>query len=78
VLRALALGANAVLVGRPALWGLAVDGESGARAVLDTLAAELEEAMVLSGRPRLSDVDPSLLAGPALGAGPAAADTQHQ
>ncbi|MGN9914523.1 alpha-hydroxy acid oxidase [Phytohabitans sp. LJ34] len=63
VLRALALGASAVLVGRPALWGLAVDGESGARAVLDILAAELEEAMVLSGRPRLSDVDSALLAG---------------
>jgi 4-hydroxymandelate oxidase len=61
VLRALALGASAVLVGRPALWGLAVDGESGARAVLDILAAELEEAMVLSGRPRLSDVDSSVL-----------------
>jgi 4-hydroxymandelate oxidase len=63
VLRALALGASAVLVGRPALWGLAVDGEPGARAVLDILAAEMEEAMVLSGRPRLSDVDLSLLAG---------------
>ncbi|BCB89157.1 alpha-hydroxy acid oxidase [Phytohabitans suffuscus] len=63
VLRALALGASAVLVGRPALWGLAVGGESGARAVLDILAAELEDAMVLSGRPRLSDVDSSLLAG---------------
>jgi 4-hydroxymandelate oxidase len=62
VLRALALGASAVLVGRPALWGLAVDGESGARAVLDILAAELEEAMVLAGRPRLSDVDLRLLA----------------
>ena len=61
-LRALALGASAVLVGRPVLWGLAVDGESGARAVLDILAAEMEEAMVLSGRPRLSDVDLSLLA----------------
>ncbi|MDQ7910888.1 alpha-hydroxy acid oxidase [Phytohabitans sp. ZYX-F-186] len=64
VLRALALGASAVLVGRPALWGLAVDGEPGARAVLDVIAAELEDAMVLSGRPRLSDVDPSLLARP--------------
>lgn len=62
VLRALALGASAVLVGRPALWGLAVDGQSGARAVLDILAAELEEAMVLAGRPRLSDLDPGVLA----------------
>ncbi|MFC0530781.1 alpha-hydroxy acid oxidase [Phytohabitans kaempferiae] len=61
VLRGLALGASAVLVGRPALWGLAVDGAAGVRAVLDILAAELEDAMVLSGRPRLSDVDPSLV-----------------
>jgi len=63
VLRALALGASAVLIGRPALWGLAVDGGGGVRMVLDILATELEEAMVLSGRPRLSDVDSSLLAG---------------
>ena len=61
VLRALALGASTVLVGRPALWGLAVDGEAGARAVLDILAAELEDAMVLSGRPRVADVDTTLL-----------------
>ena len=38
VLRALALGATAVLLGRPVLWGLAVDGEAGAREVLDTFA----------------------------------------
>jgi isopentenyl diphosphate isomerase/L-lactate dehydrogenase-like FMN-dependent dehydrogenase len=41
VLKALALGAQAVLVGRPALWGLAVDGEQGVRDVLDLLRAEI-------------------------------------
>jgi isopentenyl diphosphate isomerase/L-lactate dehydrogenase-like FMN-dependent dehydrogenase len=46
---ALALGADAVLVGRPALWGLAVDGEEGARRVLELLRDELELALALCG-----------------------------
>jgi isopentenyl diphosphate isomerase/L-lactate dehydrogenase-like FMN-dependent dehydrogenase len=46
---ALALGADAVLVGRPALWGLAVDGEAGARQVLELLRGELELALALCG-----------------------------
>jgi isopentenyl diphosphate isomerase/L-lactate dehydrogenase-like FMN-dependent dehydrogenase len=46
---ALALGADGVLVGRPALWGLAAGGEAGARRVLDLLRAELELALVLCG-----------------------------
>lgn len=46
---ALALGAEAVLIGRPALWGLAVDGEAGARQVLELLRAELELALALCG-----------------------------
>jgi isopentenyl diphosphate isomerase/L-lactate dehydrogenase-like FMN-dependent dehydrogenase len=46
---ALALGADAVLVGRPALWGLAVDGEAGARRVLELLRDELELALALCG-----------------------------
>ena len=49
VLKALALGARAVLVGRPALWGLAVDGERGARRVLEILRAELELTLLLCG-----------------------------
>jgi isopentenyl diphosphate isomerase/L-lactate dehydrogenase-like FMN-dependent dehydrogenase len=46
---ALALGAEAVLVGRPALWGLAVDGEQGARRVLELLRGELELTLALCG-----------------------------
>jgi isopentenyl diphosphate isomerase/L-lactate dehydrogenase-like FMN-dependent dehydrogenase len=46
---ALALGARAVFVGRPALWGLAVGGEEGARRVLELLRDELELALCLSG-----------------------------
>ena len=51
VLKALALGARAVLVGRPVLWGLAWDGEAGARWVLDTLQAELQLDLMLLGAP---------------------------
>ncbi|MFC1432418.1 alpha-hydroxy acid oxidase [Streptacidiphilus sp. N1-3] len=54
---ALALGARAVLVGRPVLWGLAVGGEDGAAEVLDLLGTELTHAMALLGRPRLQDLD---------------------
>jgi isopentenyl diphosphate isomerase/L-lactate dehydrogenase-like FMN-dependent dehydrogenase len=51
VLVALALGADAVMVGRPALWGLAVDGEEGAFRVLEILREELELALALCGCP---------------------------
>ncbi|MFJ8477281.1 alpha-hydroxy acid oxidase [Kitasatospora sp. NPDC094011] len=54
VLRALALGADGVLLGRPVLWGLAADGEAGAARVFELLQAELREALVLSGCPDLS------------------------
>ena len=46
---ALALGADAVLVGRPALWGLAAGGEAGALRVLELLRAELELTLALCG-----------------------------
>ncbi len=49
VLKALALGARAVLVGRPVLWGLTLDGQEGVRAVLEHLRSEFDLAMALSG-----------------------------
>jgi isopentenyl diphosphate isomerase/L-lactate dehydrogenase-like FMN-dependent dehydrogenase len=49
VLKALALGARAVMVGRPVLWGLAVDGADGATRVLEILLEELDLALALSG-----------------------------
>ena len=49
VVVALALGARAVLVGRPVVWGLAVDGEEGARRVLELFRAEVELALALLG-----------------------------
>ncbi len=51
VLVALALGARAVLIGRPPLWGLAVAGEQGARAVLEILRDEVELGLCLLGCP---------------------------
>jgi 4-hydroxymandelate oxidase len=61
VLKAIALGARAILVGRPILWGLAVAGEQGATNVLEILRRELDEAMLLCGCTRLSDIDRALL-----------------
>jgi 4-hydroxymandelate oxidase len=62
VLRALALGASAVMIGRPYLWGLAVDGEAGVTRVLEILREEIVSAMVLCGKPALGAIDASLLA----------------
>jgi 4-hydroxymandelate oxidase len=61
VLKAIALGARAVLVGRPILWGLAVAGENGAANVLEILRRELDEAMLLCGCTTLSDINRALL-----------------
>ena len=61
VLKALALGARAVFVGRPVLWGLAVDGAAGARRVLEILREELEQAMVLAGLPDIESVGEDVL-----------------
>jgi 4-hydroxymandelate oxidase len=56
VFAALALGARAVLIGRPVLWGLAAAGRQGAYEVLRTLRDQLEECMLLSGRPRIAEI----------------------
>lgn len=61
VLKALALGARAVFVGRPVLWGLAVGGAAGVRGVLELLREELELAMVLAGASGVQGVGPDLL-----------------
>jgi isopentenyl diphosphate isomerase/L-lactate dehydrogenase-like FMN-dependent dehydrogenase len=57
VAKALALGARAVLVGRPAVWGLAVGGSNGVTAVLEMLRAELTRTMQLMGRSSVRDLD---------------------
>jgi 4-hydroxymandelate oxidase len=63
-LKALALGARAVLVGRPVLWGLAANGQRGVAHALELLNAELELAMALAGCPSLAAVGPSLVRSP--------------
>jgi 4-hydroxymandelate oxidase len=57
IFKALALGAQAVLVGRPVVWGLAHAGAAGVGAVLQLLRDELSEVMALAGTPRLADID---------------------
>ncbi|MET0952325.1 MAG: alpha-hydroxy acid oxidase [Aeromicrobium sp.] len=59
VAKALALGADAVLVGRPVLWGLACDGAAGAQRVLERLVAELDNTLALLGCPNAADLDSS-------------------
>jgi lactate 2-monooxygenase len=62
VVKALAIGADAVLLGRPYLWGLALDGQSGVETVLRMLLAELDLTMVLTGHMSLGELDRSALA----------------
>jgi 4-hydroxymandelate oxidase len=61
VLKALAFGAKAVLLGRPYVYGLAVGGADGVRAVIEVLRRELALAMALVGRASLSDIDRSVI-----------------
>jgi isopentenyl diphosphate isomerase/L-lactate dehydrogenase-like FMN-dependent dehydrogenase len=61
ILKALALGARAVLVGRPYWWGLAADGARGVGGVIDVFRNELDMAMALSGRPTVDSVGRELL-----------------
>jgi len=62
VAAALAMGARAVFVGRPALWALAADGEQGVRAVLDGLTRELTQVMTQLGASSLDRLTPDLIA----------------
>jgi 4-hydroxymandelate oxidase len=61
VVKALACGARAVLVGRPVLWGLTLDGEAGVAAVLEHLKAEFDLALALAGCRCANDVDDTLV-----------------
>ena len=61
VVKALALGARAVQVGRPIVWGLATDGQRGVADVLRILAQELDTAMSLCGCPSLAEITPDLI-----------------
>ena len=61
VLKALAYGASAVLIGRPYLYGLGVAGSDGVRNVIEILRGEFEAAMALSGRTSIAAIDRSVL-----------------
>ena len=61
IVKAIALGARAVLVARPVIWGLALDGADGVKAVLDHLLAELVRSMALCGIARLDEINSNLV-----------------
>src|SRR5262245_30334854 len=61
VLKALAFGAKAVLIGRPYLYGLGAGGEAGVSKVVNILKTEMEMALALTGRPSVSGLDRSVL-----------------
>ena len=61
VLRALALGARGVMVGRPVLWGLAVGGGEGVNRVMDLLQRELVNALQLCGEVSVRCIRPSVI-----------------
>ncbi|MER5216272.1 alpha-hydroxy acid oxidase [Streptomyces sp. NPDC002838] len=71
--KALALGASAVGIGRPVMWALAEGGEKGVRRLLELLREELDDTMALCGASGLADLTPDLVRVPAWGpaAGPA-------
>lgn len=64
VIKALALGARGVLIGRPVLWALAIGGEPGVASMLELLRREIDEALALCGCSSPADVDASLIAPP--------------
>jgi isopentenyl diphosphate isomerase/L-lactate dehydrogenase-like FMN-dependent dehydrogenase len=61
ILKALALGARAVMLGRPPLWALAAYGSAGVQAILEMLQTELARDMAMCGKPNLKALDPSLV-----------------
>jgi isopentenyl diphosphate isomerase/L-lactate dehydrogenase-like FMN-dependent dehydrogenase len=61
IFKALALGANAVCVGRPYIWGLAAFGQAGVERSLEILRAELEAAMKTSGTPSIKSINRSFI-----------------
>ena len=79
IVKALALGARAVLIGRPLFWGLAVDGEAGVRSVLEMLREELDATMGMCGRPTIDSIDREVIGtvSPLLGMFPQSWDTMR-
>jgi len=61
IVKALALGARAVCVGRPYLWGLGAFGQPGVERVLEILRKELRMAMQQLGAPTIKDITPAMV-----------------
>jgi 4-hydroxymandelate oxidase len=61
VLKSIALGATAVMIGRPYVYALAVAGSDGVRHCVELLRREFEMAMALTGRTSISEIDRSLI-----------------
>lgn len=61
IIKALALGASAVLIGRPFIYGLAVAGAEGVKAVINNLIGELDVALALSGKRSIGEIDRSMI-----------------
>jgi isopentenyl diphosphate isomerase/L-lactate dehydrogenase-like FMN-dependent dehydrogenase len=71
VVKALALGARAVMIGRASLWGLGANGEAGVKNVLDLLRSGIDEALLGLGRASVRDLVPEdLIIPPAFSRGP--------
>jgi L-lactate dehydrogenase (cytochrome) len=66
VLKALSLGAKAVLVGRPYVWGLAIAGQDGVAHMLELLRTEMERSMKMMGCTSVAELDPSWVGSPGL------------
>ena len=64
VVKALALGARAVAIGRPLFWGLAVDGAAGVHGVLELLRQEIDQCMAYCGQSNIRELDPGLVSIP--------------
>jgi L-lactate dehydrogenase (cytochrome) len=62
VVKALALGARACMIGRPWMYGLAAGGQAGVEVVLDLLRTEIDATLALLGRPTLESLDPGAVA----------------
>lgn len=65
VIKALALGAQMVLLGRPILWGLTVNGQNGVDHILELIKDELETTMKFCGTPTLKDITRDMVVHPA-------------
>jgi isopentenyl diphosphate isomerase/L-lactate dehydrogenase-like FMN-dependent dehydrogenase len=63
VIKALALGARAVLIGRPHLWGVACGGEDGVLWVLELFRREIDRALALGGWDGIAKLDPGIFSG---------------